>query len=529
MKVTDYLDQVRYPRLDEEAYVPSAFALKFANFIKMVNADAPESHPTPVVHLKMLDKLRGRTKRLVNLCSRGFGKTVLFAEYLPLFVAVFEEIEGFGEISGMLYISDSVENGVKSARKNIEYKYRNSEFLQYWLPEAKFTDVYIEFTNRNGHQLGLKMFGAQSGLRGTKIFGKRPTLCVMDDLVSDEDARSKTVMASIRDTVYKGVDYALDPTRKKIVFNGTPFNQGDILYEAVESGSWAVNVWPICERFPCTEEEFRGAWEERFSYEYVKEQYENAMKDKQITAFMQELMLRVTSEEERLIQPSDIRWYDRDVVLKNKSKYNFYMTSDFATTDKESSDYNVVSVWAYNDKKEWFLVDGVREQQTMDKTINDIFRLHGLYPIASTAIEVTGQQAGFVAWLQSEMEARGTWFTLASSGNSSAPGIRPVSNKTARFSLAVPLFLNGQIYFPEQLRNTRLGVGMVEEVTSATPSGFKSKHDDCADNVSQLVLLKAWTPSSEPPASQPAPAQSTLWENQAAVGSSASGFSAYSV
>ena len=66
-------------------------------------------------------------------------------------------------------------------------------------------------------------------------------------------------MEAIRDTVYRGVDYALDPTRKKIVFNGTPFNKSDILYEAVESGSWEVNVWPICERFPCTREEFRGA------------------------------------------------------------------------------------------------------------------------------------------------------------------------------------------------------------------------------------------------------------------------------
>src|SRR5690606_21572399 len=158
----------------------------------------------------------------------------------------------------IIYVSYSMDNGVKSARKNIEFRYLNSEFLQEWIPEAKFTDNYMEFTNKNGKKLGVKMFGAKTGIRGTKIFGKRPQLCVLDDLVSDDDARSKAQMQAIKDTVYKGVMPALDPTHNKIIFNGTPFNKNDVLYEAVESGEWDVNVWPICEKFPCSKEEFRG-------------------------------------------------------------------------------------------------------------------------------------------------------------------------------------------------------------------------------------------------------------------------------
>ena len=106
------------------------------------------------------------------------------------------------------------------------------------------------------------MFGAKTGLRGTKIYGKRPTLCVLDDLISDGDANSKTSMEAIKDTVYKGVNHALDPTRRKVIFNGTPFNKEDIIIEAVESGAWDVNVWPVCEKFPCSREEFQGAWDD---------------------------------------------------------------------------------------------------------------------------------------------------------------------------------------------------------------------------------------------------------------------------
>lgn len=265
--VDQWLNEVDYHWLNDGTYQPTPFALKMVTFIKLVNGDQGESHPSPVVHMAMLDKIVGKKNRVANLCARGLGKTTLMIEYLFLYIAVFGEIEGFGEISGMIYVSDSMENGVKSARQNIEFRYNNSEFLQHWIPEIKFTDNYITATNRDGHMLGMKMFGAKTGLRGTKIFGKRPTFAVLDDLVSDEDATSKATMDKIKDTVYKGVDYALDPTKRKIVFNGTPFNKSDILYEAVESGSWEVNVWPICEKFPCTREEFRGAWEERFSYD----------------------------------------------------------------------------------------------------------------------------------------------------------------------------------------------------------------------------------------------------------------------
>ncbi|TJX14356.1 MAG: hypothetical protein E5W21_36100, partial [Mesorhizobium sp.] len=120
--------------------------------------------------------------------------------------------------------------------------------------------------------------------------------------VSDDDAKSKASMQAIKDTVHKGINYALDPVRRKIVFNGTPFNNEDILIEAVESGAWDVNVWPVCERFPCTREEFRGAWEDRFTYDFIVKQYEDAVLNGKVEGFMQELMLRISSDEERLVQ-----------------------------------------------------------------------------------------------------------------------------------------------------------------------------------------------------------------------------------
>ena len=88
-----------------------------------------------------------------------------------------------------------------------------------------------------------------TGVRGTKANGKRPQLAILDDLVSDEDARSKTMIAAIEDTVHKAIDHAMHPTRSKIIWSGTPFNASDPLYKAIESGAWAVNCYPVCEKY----------------------------------------------------------------------------------------------------------------------------------------------------------------------------------------------------------------------------------------------------------------------------------------
>ena len=69
-----WLDQVEYGTLNSSAYLPSEFALTFMNFIKLVNGSAGESHPTPPVHLKMLDKVIQPSPYIANLCFRGAEK-----------------------------------------------------------------------------------------------------------------------------------------------------------------------------------------------------------------------------------------------------------------------------------------------------------------------------------------------------------------------------------------------------------------------------------------------------------------------
>jgi predicted phage terminase large subunit-like protein len=491
--VEEWINETNYSFAD--SYIPTDFALEFILFIKLVNGVEGEENKTPVVHYKMLDNISGKKQNTINLCHRGIAKTTLLGEYLFLYIGVYGKIPGFGAVPLALYVSDSIENGVKNMRKNLEFRWENSEFLQKFIPTTRFTDIRWEFNSIEGNRFIVKGYGAKTGVRGAKEMGKRPVLAVLDDLISDEDARSATVIASVEDTVYKAVDYALHPTKSKIIWSGTPFNARDPLYKAVESGAWYVNVYPVCEQFPCAREEFKGSWPDRFTYDYVLEKYTKAMKAGKIDTFNQELMLRIISEEDRLIMDSDIRWYKRDFILKNRGLFNFYITTDFATSEKTSSDFSVISVWAINCHGDWFLVDGICKKQLMDRNVEDLFRLVQMYKPQQVGIEVSGQQGGFIPWIREQMMQRNNYFNLASEGNNNKPGIRPNTNKMVRFNIVVPWFKAGKMYFPEELKNEPFLQETIMELSLATPKGFKSKHDDVLDTISMISSLTVWRPS----------------------------------
>ncbi len=492
--VEEWLERVDYSA--DPDYVPGKFALEFINFVKLVNGGEGEENVTPVIHYKMLDNIAGKKTSICNMCSRGMAKTSIFGEYLFLYIAVYGDILGFGKIGLALYVSDSIEGGVKNMRKNLEYRWENSKFLQEYIPETRFTDTRWEFNSKFGVRFVVRGFGAKSGVRGTKEMGKRPDLAVLDDLISDDDARSQVVIDAVEDVVYKAVDYALHPTRRKIIWSGTPFNAKDPLYKAVESGAWRVNVFPVCQEFPCKRKDFVGGWPDRFGYDYVNEQYTKAKLAGKVDTFNQELMLRIIGDEERLVKDSDIGWYKHSNVKLNKGMFNFYITTDFATSEKESADFSVINVWALNNNGDWFWVDGVCDKMLMDRTVRHLFVLAQKWSPQSVGIEVSGQQGGFLRWIQGEMQHRNIYFTMASAIGSTKPGLRPTKDKMSRFQVsALPLLKMGKIFFPEELRSSEELAEILQELSLATAKGFKSKHDDCIDTITMLGEMEVWRPS----------------------------------
>ena len=127
--------EVDYVKMGE-SYVPSTFAIKFINFIKLVNGESGEENKSPLFHYDILDTIH-KNKNVLIISFRGSAKTSLVAEYLILYIAMFGELDGFGKINVGMYVGDTMDNGVKNLRANLEHRYNNSEFLQRFIPTVK--------------------------------------------------------------------------------------------------------------------------------------------------------------------------------------------------------------------------------------------------------------------------------------------------------------------------------------------------------------------------------------------------------
>lgn len=261
------------------------------------------------------------------------------------------------------------------------------------------------------------------------------------------------------------------------------------MYEAIESGAWHSNVYPVCSEFPCSREEFDGGWTERFDYDFVKKKYDDAIKTNQLKAFYQELMLRITSEEDKVITNDDISWFSRKELLQKSYRYNFYITTDFATSVARKADYTVIGVWAVDNKQNRYLVDGVIGRQTMDVTFNYIFNYVKTYSPLGVGVEISGQQGAFLSLLRTEMDKRNIYFSFARSKDGNKEGIPARVNKMERFRLSVPFWKNKKMYLPIEIKEGNFIQEILDELSAVTIDGIKSKHDDCLDMISQLEQM----------------------------------------
>jgi predicted phage terminase large subunit-like protein len=468
-------------------YQPSVEALKFINFIKLCNVEENSNAP---MHMILADKVMSKHSRIAVEQFRGSSKSTIAGEYVALYAGTMGKLPNFGVVNFMVGVFDSAEGGAKNFIRNITSKIDSSEFLSQQLKVKRVTQNELELVNSAGHQLNIRTYGASTNIRGVRYNNMRPELVVIDDVVTNEASKSETMMNTIEDNIYKAIIPAVNPTKNKIIFIGTPHNQKDVLYKAIQSGTWNVSKFPVCKEFPCSRAEFEGMWEDRFDYDFVKQTYEMYKANGQENAFMQEFMLVIIDEGSRLVRDEDITWYKFSDMKKGLDNLNYVITTDLATTEKKSADWSVISVWGINNNNDRILVDMISKRQTTSKSINDIFNLVGKWKPMYVGLEKDGQQKAIIEHIKSEMINRNIFFNLARDKKSNSEGLGSGGkSKVARFNAVQPLFAQGKIWFPEDILKDEVG-RLYSEISTLTSEGFKSQHDDHADTVSQLGLME---------------------------------------
>ena len=537
-----------------QGYTPSIVAIEFFNFIRLTLGEEPENENS-LAHYFLVDvifmqdtvrdylmirgidydKIKGRT---AVLCCREFAKSTIIGSFVPLYVAWKGELPGFGKVNYGLYVGDSMRNNVKTTMNTIEQVYLESEWLQTQFESARFTDELVELVRlprtaaeialyetamaagkkstqvpgRSKRKFAMRGVGAQTGTRGTRSGLQRPQFAIIDDVVpSEAEANSDTILEGIESTIESDVLNALHGAGSFAIIIGTPYNKKDPVYARVESKTWVPVVFPICERIheDLTISEFRGVWENRHSYSKVMKRYLDSVNSNKTRSFMQELMLRITSEKDRVVPNDYINKFNRDDVLKNGDKYNWYITTDFTTTGGTGNDFSGIAVWAVSSNGDYLLVDLVLKKMELTMQYNELFRLVNRYKrftgLIEAGIEIDGQQKIHLFAIKALMTKKNEYFTIAKQKGGVREGIlskQGKGGKEGRFSVMVPLFQSGKIHIARELDDTSSMRELMNELEYVTYDEhgrvqFGSVHDDGLDLISQLALMNIYTPSED--------------------------------
>ena len=535
-----------------QGYTPSIVAIEFFNFVRLTLGEEPENENS-LAHYFLVDvifmqdtvrdylvargidydKIKGRT---AVLCCREFAKSTIIGSFVPLYMAWKGELPGFGKVNYGLYVGDSMRNNVKTTMNTIEQVYLESEWLQTQFESARFTDELVELVRlprtaaeialyetamaagkkatqvpgRSKRKFAMRGVGAQTGTRGTRSGLQRPQFAIIDDVVpSEAEANSDTILDGIESTIESDVLNALHGAGSFAILIGTPYNKKDPVYSRVESKTWVPVVFPICERIheDMLPGEFRGVWEHRHSYSKVMKRYLDSVNSNKTRSFMQELMLRITSEKDKAVPNDYLEFFSRDDILKNGAAYNWYITTDFTTTGGSGNDFSGIAVWAVSSNNDYFLVDLVLKKMDLAVQYNELFRLVNRYKrfngMIEVGIEIDGQQKIHLFTIKELMHKKNEYFTIGKQKGGVREGIlskQSKGGKEGRFAVMIPLFQAGKIQFARELNDTAGMRELRNEIDYVTYDEhgrlqFGSVHDDGLDLISQLAMMNIFAPS----------------------------------
>lgn len=505
------LDAVDYDKYydKENIYEPTPFAILMLEFIAEMYPEGMD-YDTPAAHIEIFDTVANPNQHANILAARGMAKSTAI-KHIILFIVVNGYIligrEGKRmNIRYLIYVSDSIDNGVKTMKEDLESTYESNEFLQNRI-KAKFTIKQWNFecraTKRKTIVIG---YGIETGIRGARRLGTRPQLALLDDLLSDRQGNSQAELDKVNDILASTIEFAIEPDGLIRLF-GTPFDPNDPIYMRIAKGVGVSCVIPICEKFPCSREEFRGAWEDRYSYDWVKNKYDVFKKTGKFTGFTRELMLRIGSESEKTVDiANDIAWTSRAHIQDDEC--NFYITTDLATGLRKDGDFLFILVWAVAPSKVRYIVNGWAKVVPIDQALDKLFDFVREYNPISVGIETSGQQGAFVRWLYERMAETGVAFNIAQnvkgvagySANSETVGLYPIVNKLQRFNNLKPLFALKRIGMCIEFIETDWMKELLIELDGARRNELTALHDDGIDAISQIMAMDVAVPTAESPA-----------------------------
>ncbi len=312
-------------------------------------------------------------------------------------------------------------------------------------------------------------------IRGIRHHEHRPDLIILDDI---EDLNSTRTMESRKKTFewFTREIVPLGDIGTRIILVGNLLHE-DSLMMKLRKMIEEKELKGTFQWFPLIDDNGRCLWSEKFNTQEKLEDLRMSVANE--LAWQQEYLLRIISDETRVIWPEWIHYYD-EIPEQQRNPRHTYIGVDLAISQRETADYtSLVTMKMYGEGKNmriYVMPSPLNKRMTFPATLQTIseldasLRARGEHPVF--IVETNGFQQIYVQSI--------------SAAGCSVEGVKQSEDKRSRLALMSHLIQNGTILFPKK--------GAEELIAQLTDFGVEN-HDDLCDaftiNLAKIVPTMA--------------------------------------
>lgn len=448
------------------------FSTYFADYIKS---------PTANLHRQLFGITENADMSLaVVVAFRGSAKSTIMTMSYPIWAVI-----GVQQKKFVLIVSQT-QYQAKVHLQNIKRALENNELL------ANDHGPFVESTDEWGStSIFIPKYGAritaissEQSVRGVRHGAHRPDLIIADDVedmssVKTREGRNKTF------DWFTGEIIPAGDTSTKIIVIGNLLHEDSLLMrfrERIENNEIDGTFY----EFPIVRND-KSLWPGKYPDKKSLSSLSRSIGNK--IAWEREYMLRIIPDEDQVIFPEWIKYYDN---LPDKTKENEYINSfisvDLAISQKSTADYTAIitiHLFGYKPEDRCYYIDVrfVNKRITHLETLTTIELIYADLAAEHLANPIVlVEQVAYQRAVVEQLESRGI----------KAKGVKVHLDKRARLQLVSSVFQQGQVY----IANDRKSAVIAQQLT-----GFGvEKYDDLADAVSMglgyIQTSVKWAPNA---------------------------------
>ena len=401
---------------------------------------------------------------------RGSSKTTWGSLITPIFLA----LEMKDEYPFIIIGADtSLQSGTNIA--NIKYELENNPLLKQDYgtfeirgpedpaPEASF-ESDEEWQARNlllSNDVRILARSRGQKVRGLKHRQYRPRAVVIDDPENIEWVRTKENRDKTEQWLNSEVIPGLDKQKRKLIILINNLHQDALAARVKAKGTFKVLEFPLVN----DADEWQSCiWKAQYPSQAA---IDSERKNAGATAWEREYKLKLVAEEDQIIKPEDITYYDE--MPKNMTASLKGHGIDLAISQKESADYTTIV------SGEVFYLDGAPKIYVRPNPYNEHVLFHNfMQKVRSIPGELKGANIFFVEDVGYQKAA------IQEMERMMLPvvPVKPTTDKRSRLQVVAPYIKNGTVLFPrtgcEQLLGQIFNLGV-------------ESHDDLCDGLTTLL------------------------------------------